>query len=328
MRLQSPITDGSQTHNNSQLANNGTLTPKTPVSHRPLKQWPDVYFFPTDNLPSNVKEALENKRDLTLPSERYKRGILLQTLIDDGLSRTLYPDTNQKRDMARSIIVAFPHLRETVAGNGYSGWYQSVVDALKNKRRTTLKNEPEVRAHMKKKFTANLPIKSISGDKSDADENSEDGCSGMDEAAKHDNAARAKKQKTIPVRRYKIDSDNDKKAKKAKASEELHSRASKVLKRSLMSVFQESDEELLLSDDEMCKASENKTNAKIDLVPESEEGQNSHDLGNQISKTKSRTEPTSIIEDSDCGQVSQAVHNKSKIYLATLMTFCLCAFPL
>ena len=106
--------------------------------------WPREYVFPLINLSAELRAALKAKVDLRLPSQRYQRGQLIQVLIQNVISNyTLYPTCTEKKDMARSIIKAFPHLQEEQTTGGYGAWFASIVDALKNRRRD-LKDCPEV----------------------------------------------------------------------------------------------------------------------------------------------------------------------------------------
>ena len=113
------------------------------------QSWPLDYKLPSQ-FPENVTFALQQQTNLNKPKERYIRGLFVQNIVYNVLRQyTLYPDKAQKTDMARAIIREFPHLRD-LSTNGYSSWYQSVTDCLKNARRT-LKSVPEVAKRSRKK---------------------------------------------------------------------------------------------------------------------------------------------------------------------------------
>ena len=68
---------------------------------------------PVNKLSAETLLTIENKIDLKLPSQRYFRSLLIGNLICDVIDNyTIYPDSEQKKDMARSIICAFSHLRQ------------------------------------------------------------------------------------------------------------------------------------------------------------------------------------------------------------------------
>jgi hypothetical protein len=96
--------------------------------------WPTCFEFTISKLPANVNEPLTNVTDLTLPKQRHLRGLLLNTLCDEAVKFKSHPNCGEKNDMAKRIIVTWPHLREQV-GRGYDGWLTSTVDCLKAKRR-------------------------------------------------------------------------------------------------------------------------------------------------------------------------------------------------
>lgn len=97
--------------------------------------WPVQFVFPTSQLPAKVTEALKNGTDLTLPKRRHLHGLLVNTLCDATVTYKSHPNCYEKQEMARSIITAWPHLREPVA-RGFYGWLSSIVDCLKAKRRS------------------------------------------------------------------------------------------------------------------------------------------------------------------------------------------------
>ena len=97
--------------------------------------WPIHFEFPVDKLPVQVQQALQNKVNLLHPKNRYVRGLLLQTLCMEAVKMKSHPDHGQKIDMARSIILQWPYLKEQV-GRGYDGWLSSIVDGLKSARRS------------------------------------------------------------------------------------------------------------------------------------------------------------------------------------------------
>jgi len=78
--------------------------------------------------------ALDKGIDLCNPKQRYLRGQLLQILCSEAVKVTTHPDHYQKMEMAKSIITAWPHLKEPI-GRGYDGWLASIIDCLKSTRR-------------------------------------------------------------------------------------------------------------------------------------------------------------------------------------------------
>jgi len=97
--------------------------------------WPVHFEFPVDKLSVQVQQALQNKVSLLHPKNRYIRGLLLQTLCMEAVKIKSHPDHGQKIDMARSIILQWPHLKEQV-GRGYDGWLSSILDGLKSAHRS------------------------------------------------------------------------------------------------------------------------------------------------------------------------------------------------
>ena len=120
-----------------------TSVPQTPIRNK----WPLPYILPVYNFPPQVKLALELKQDLKQPKLRFLRGLFIQSIVAHAMQFTLYPDMGQKRDMARAIIIDYPHLAEGT-GSGFGAWYQTITDALKNARRN-LPDVPEVMARKK-----------------------------------------------------------------------------------------------------------------------------------------------------------------------------------
>ena len=111
-----------------------TETPKRTMCKK--LPWPLEYTFPIDQLSGDLRTAIDNKDDLRKPSQRYLRGMLVRTVVSDVIDNyIIYPDTEQKKDMARSIVKAFPHLKEENTSGGYGAWLASIVDSLKNRRR-------------------------------------------------------------------------------------------------------------------------------------------------------------------------------------------------
>lgn len=98
-------------------------------------QWPSPFAFPAQKVPANLMTALDQGVALCNPKQRYLRGQLLQILCGEAVKYTAHPDHFQKIEMAKSIITAWPHLKEPV-GRGYDGWLASIVDSLKCTRRT------------------------------------------------------------------------------------------------------------------------------------------------------------------------------------------------
>ena len=97
-------------------------------------QWPAQFVFPVQKVPANLMTALDQGMDLCNPKQRYLRGQLLQILCGEAVTYTAHPDHYQKIEMAKSIITAWPHLKEPI-GRGYDGWLASIVDSLKSTRR-------------------------------------------------------------------------------------------------------------------------------------------------------------------------------------------------
>jgi len=97
-------------------------------------QWPAQFAFPVQKVPANLMTALDRGIDLCNPKQRYLRGQLLQILCGEAVKLTAHPDHYQKMEMAKSIITAWPHLKEPI-GRGYDGWLASIVDSLKSTRR-------------------------------------------------------------------------------------------------------------------------------------------------------------------------------------------------
>jgi len=98
------------------------------------EQWPSQFAFPVQKVPPNLMTALDKGIDLCSPKQRYLRGQLLQILCSEAVKLTTHPDHSQKIEMAKSIITAWPHLKEPI-GRGYDGWLASIVDCLKSTRR-------------------------------------------------------------------------------------------------------------------------------------------------------------------------------------------------
>lgn len=99
-----------------------------------VAQWPIQFVFPVQKVPANLVAALDKGIDLCNPKQRYLRGQLLQVLCSEAVNLTSHPDHSQKIEMAKSIITAWPHLKEPI-GRGYDGWLASIVDCLKSTRR-------------------------------------------------------------------------------------------------------------------------------------------------------------------------------------------------
>ena len=97
-------------------------------------QWPSQFVFPVQKVPANLVTALDKGIDLCNPKQRYLRGQLLQVVCSEAVKFTSHPDHSQKIEMAKSIITAWPHLKEPI-GRGYDGWLASIVDCLKSTRR-------------------------------------------------------------------------------------------------------------------------------------------------------------------------------------------------
>ena len=97
-------------------------------------QWPNQFVFPIQKVPATLMAALDKGIDLCNPKQRYLRGQLLQILCSEAVKLTSHPDHYQKIEMAKSIITAWPHLKEPI-GRGYDGWLSSIVDCLKSTRR-------------------------------------------------------------------------------------------------------------------------------------------------------------------------------------------------
>ena len=101
---------------------------------------PEHTFVPKrllfENFPEKLKNALTEKLDLRDSKNRHLRGLLVHEVIAKTFQQNLHPCMLDKKEMAKSIVETFPHLKEPV-GSGYHAWFKSIVDALKNRRRNT-----------------------------------------------------------------------------------------------------------------------------------------------------------------------------------------------
>ncbi len=153
-------TTGSKTPISSSKSTAKHDTPKTSKESTVVckrKPWPQEYQLPMMTMSIETRNALERNEDLRKPSLRYQRGMFLRAIVCDVIENyTLYPDADQKRDIARSIVKTFPHLKEENSVAGCAAWLASLVDAFKNRRRdlkgcaevalrATMKNETKKR---------------------------------------------------------------------------------------------------------------------------------------------------------------------------------------
>ena len=122
-------------HSHGDVANNATQEVASDSSASTCySEWPSPFVFPVKALSPNLVDVLGKHINLCNPKQRYLRGLLLQTLCSEAVKFKTHPDHHEKVEMAKSIIVAFPHLKEAV-GRGYDGWLASVIDCLKSTRR-------------------------------------------------------------------------------------------------------------------------------------------------------------------------------------------------
>ena len=124
-----------------------------------MNDWPEESQFPVEKLVDKLKDALENSVDLTLPKNRYLRGLLLNTLCDEAVKFKSHPNCYEKQELAKCIISTWPHLKESI-GRGYDGWLSSIVDCLEAKRRALgIVDENRSQIARKRKLTVgNSPV--------------------------------------------------------------------------------------------------------------------------------------------------------------------------
>ncbi|XP_047740690.1 uncharacterized protein LOC108675922 isoform X2 [Hyalella azteca] len=117
------------------------------VSGRRNKNWPLVFPIDFDKFHPSLQQALEKKTPL-LP--RHQRA-LIQSLYETILSYSIYPTPSQFKSVAVALLTMYPHL-----GNGLtqhdaeSYWRYRLSHKLRNKRRTEVRDLPEVE-HMRMK---------------------------------------------------------------------------------------------------------------------------------------------------------------------------------
>ena len=135
MHTQSRHSQGDVSSNATEVVANATQDVASDSSaSTSFSEWPSPFVFPVKALSPHLVDALDKRINLCNPKQRYLRGLLLQTLCSEAVKFKTHPDHREKVEMAKSITLAFPHLKEPV-GRGYDGWLASVVDCLKSTRR-------------------------------------------------------------------------------------------------------------------------------------------------------------------------------------------------
>lgn len=114
--------------------------------------WPTPFVFPFDKLSTSVSDALHSQVNLLDSKQRYLRGLMVRAVCSKALQFKSHPSNGEKIDMARSIISAWPYLKEPI-GRGFDGWLASIECHKTSRRELGLVNRNRSLAMRKRKLS-------------------------------------------------------------------------------------------------------------------------------------------------------------------------------
>ena len=111
-----------------------------PSNLRRTDQWPTPFILPSFDF--DIRALLENgnREGTVIVLKKGEKGDLLKTLTNEIYHYTAYPDEAQFVSVAKTLVEAYPCLKEPATINGYEGWLNSLKFAMANLRTKLRKN--------------------------------------------------------------------------------------------------------------------------------------------------------------------------------------------